>query len=117
MAHLLGLFDEFVVGLAAEWDGGAVRVNGSTGDVVDTDAALAFRVRQLNVGVLLTLLRKDLETNVDAEHVQIVFSLLFSEEIDGSGTGNLGLRGHGELFFGGDCPLIGSSKRGGKADK
>jgi len=60
---------------------------------------------EFDIGVLFAALGEDLEPDVGAEHVQVVFGGFFAEEVDGGSSGNLRLRGHGELFSGGNGPL------------
>ena len=60
----------------------------------------------------LAALGEDLDAGVDGVGVEIVVGVLFAVEVDGGGAGDLGLRGHGELFRGGRGPLIGVSGDG-----
>ena len=103
----LCLLDELLVRLSGERDDGAVGMDGSALDVFDSETASVADAGKLqfDVAVLLAAIGEDLEAGVDAEHVELVVGGLFAEEIDGGGAGNLGLRGHGELFRSGCGPL------------
>ena len=87
-------------------------VNGDVGSLIVTG------VMQFDVAVFFAALGEDFETGIDAEHVQLILGNLFTVEIDGGSTGDFALRGHRELFGGGNCPLRASKRRGkGKQER
>jgi hypothetical protein len=94
-------------------------VNRAALDILYGEAAsgMDFGVAEFDVAVFLAALGEDFETYVNAEHVEFVVGGLFPEEIDGGSSGDLGLRGHGELFGSGSYPLLGECGSGGERDQ
>jgi hypothetical protein len=63
-------------------------------------ATVSGGVIQFHIAILFAALGKYLDAVVDAEHMVLVFGELVPVQIDGRGSGHLGLRGHVQLLWG-----------------